>query len=95
MNNILLQFWEESEKGWGTRPDGASIHIDNNYYLSYVNDIYNKRGDIVPDEYDRVVGSVIEVKAKDNIFNLLESSKSIRIPQYQLNNLLKIGDIII
>lgn len=28
MPQVIVQKWEESERGWGTRPDGYSIHPD-------------------------------------------------------------------
>jgi hypothetical protein len=26
MPNVVIQNWEESERGWGVRPDGYTIH---------------------------------------------------------------------
>lgn len=97
MNKVLLQFWEESERGWGVRPDGASLHINVESYRKYLNNIYDSRRDIqdVPNEYNRVVGSVIETVVSDDIYNMLLSEKNIRLPQYQLNNLIKLKDIIV
>lgn len=96
MKTIYLQFWEESERGWGVRPDGASIHINMESHKNYINEIYSDRNlNQVPNEYDRVVGTLIEVMATDSIYELLSTSKSMRIPQYQLNNLIKLKDIIV
>ena len=79
MNKVLLQFWEESERGWGVRPDGASLHINAESYRKYLNNIYDSRRDIqdVPNEYARVVGSVIETVVSDDIYNMLLSEKNI------------------
>lgn len=30
MPAILCQEWEESERSWGVRPDGASLHFTEN-----------------------------------------------------------------
>ena len=96
MNKVLLQFWEESERGWGVRPDGASLHINVESYRKYLSDIYDSRDtQDVPNEYDRVVGSVIETVVSDDIYNMVLSEKNIRLPQYQLNNLIKLKDIIV
>ena len=27
MKKVYLQHWEESERGWGIRPDGCSLHL--------------------------------------------------------------------
>lgn len=96
MNKILLQFWEESERGWGVRPDGASLHINVESYRKYLNDIYDNRDtQEVPNEYDRVVGPVIETIVSDDIYNIVLSERNLRLPQYQLNNLIKLKDIIL
>jgi hypothetical protein len=57
MEKVLLQYWEESERGWGVRPDGASLHKDMDSHKEYVDRIYDAREfeNVVPDEYDRVV----------------------------------------
>ena len=26
MQKAIIQYWEESEEGWGMRPDGATLH---------------------------------------------------------------------
>lgn len=96
MNRVLLQFWEESERGWGVRPDGISLHVNRESYREYLNNIYDSRdGQNVPDEYDRVIGSVIEAMVSDDIYSIVLSEKNVRLPQYQLNNLIKLKNIII
>lgn len=96
MKTIYLQFWEESERGWGVRPDGASIHINIQSHKNYINEIYSDRNlNQIPNEYERAVGTPIEVIATDSIYELLLSSKNMRIPQYQINNLIKLKDIIV
>ena len=29
MKPVIKQLWEESERGWGIRPDGYSLHLNN------------------------------------------------------------------
>lgn len=96
MKTIFLQFWEESERGWGVRPDGASLHIDIKSHKNYINNIYSiRKYDDVPNEYERVVGSPIEVKVAESLYEIVSISKDVRLPQYQLNNLIKLKDIIV
>jgi hypothetical protein len=93
MRKVLLQYWEESERGWGVRPDGASLHINENELKDYISSIYKDREpNKVPHEYDRYIGSPIEIEVADDLYNLVES-KSQRLTQYQLNNLMKLEDI--
>lgn len=96
MNKVLLQFWEESERKNGVKPDGASLHIDMESYKKYLGNIYGNRViQDIPDEYDRIVGTSIETIVSDDIYNLVLSEKNIRLSQYQLNNLIKLKNIIV
>ena len=96
MNVVLLQYWEESERGWGVRPDGASIHFSTIDHRFYLNEIYNSRDSKnIPDEYDRVVGGPIKAMVNNSLFNEVMEKKSLRISQYQLNNLMKLNDIVV
>lgn len=63
---ILYQEWEESERGWGVRPDGYSLHKDEASRKGYIEKYWNGMPDEVPDEYSRPCGEPrwIEVDAK-------------------------------
>lgn len=97
MNKVVLQIWEESERGFGTRPDGCSVHIDSKERERYINSIYERRksNSSIPNEYDRIVGEGIDVFIEDALFGLLQKEKSIRITQYQMNNLIGMDEITI
>ena len=95
MNKVLLQFWEESKRKDGVIPDGASLHIDISSYGEYIKDIYSNREIEIPNDYNRVIGPPIEVEANDDIYHMIISEKTVRLTQYQLNNLIKIKDIVI
>jgi hypothetical protein len=97
MNKIIMQLWEESERGFGSRPDGCSFHIDSNERKRFVDEIYKSRECEVeiPDEYDRIVGDEIEVFVDDKLFNVIKDKKSVKILQSDLYNLLKLEEIII
>lgn len=92
-----LQYWEESERGWGVRPDGCSIHIDLKCHSDYVDLVYLDRTfhQHIPDEYDRIVGQPIEVEVSESIYNSLLESKTIRLTEVETNNLIKFKDIIL
>lgn len=95
MNKVVLQFWEESERGFGTIPDGCSIHIDSENRNSYIKSIYNYRTDEVPDKYERIIGSELEAFIDDNLFKKLNKEKSLRLIEPELNNLIKFEELII
>jgi hypothetical protein len=33
---VIRQEWEESERGWGCRPDGYSLHLDKEDRNTYI-----------------------------------------------------------
>lgn len=94
MNKVYLQYWEESERGWGVRPDGCSLHLDLNNHKSYLDRIYSGRDSKnVPYEYDRVVGDPIEVEVSDSIFNQVKITGDTRLSQSSLANCRNFKDI--
>lgn len=93
MNKCILQIFEESERGWGVRPDGCSIHLDEKSRVDYIDGIYKNRSSVVPDEYDRPVGNPIECFISDNLFEKVSQIGTIRLYEMEKNNLIKMGEI--
>lgn len=95
MNKVILQIWEEAGRGYGTRPDGCSMHIDLKERENYIQSIYDSRdsGTSIPDEYDRIVGEGVEAFIEDGLFEIVQRDKSIRLTQYQMNNLMGMEEI--
>lgn len=54
---VLCQKWEESERGWGTRPDGYSLHPDATSLQRYIQSHWDRLPDEAPDEYERPDGT--------------------------------------
>jgi hypothetical protein len=55
---IVVQKWEERERGWGTRPDGFSVHLSEADRLAYIKEYWDKMPDgPAPDEYSAPSGS--------------------------------------
>ena len=95
MKKVYLQFWEESERNWGVRPDGCSLHISVKEHNKFIELIYNKREeeDTIPSEYDRIVGEVIEVLIKDDLYNSFQKEGTLRLLEHQMNNLIKLEEL--
>lgn len=43
--------WTEYERGWGSRPDGHTLHVSKELAEKFVEDYWAKMPDDVPDEY--------------------------------------------
>lgn len=95
MIRAIMQCWEESERGWGVRPDGCSVHLDMASRDSYVSLIYKDRNsDFVPDEYDRISGEPVVVYITSNLSSSMVNGL-LRLTQCELGNLLKLEEIIL
>src|SRR5687768_1019704 len=49
--------WEESERGWGVRPDGYSLHLTIVDVERYIKKYWDSMPNEVPDEYSRPGGA--------------------------------------
>lgn len=86
MNVVYCQIWEESERGWGTRPDGHSMHLTladaekfRKEYLDHQYEYFESIGEKgVPDEYTRPCGEPYQAKVSDELYKQLTKDKSIR-----------------
>ena len=53
MKTVWCQLWEESEKGWGVRPDGYSLHSNQEDVKKYIKEYWDGMPKQTPDEYSR------------------------------------------
>lgn len=70
--------WEESERHWGTRPDGHSLHATLAEAEKYVEDYWAGMPDKAPDEYERPCGKARLVEVDDETFREVEKRRNIR-----------------
>lgn len=63
---IICQEWVESERGWGIRPDGCSLHLTVADCKRFIKEYWDKMPDEVPDEYSRPSGEpfVVDIDQK-------------------------------
>jgi hypothetical protein len=96
MNRCYFQRWEESERGWGIRPDGCSIHLSVDSHKKYLNEIYIVRqsDSSIPQEYDRITGTLIECFISDTLFEIVKEKLSLRLMEYEMSNLIKMEEIL-
>lgn len=81
---VIVQKWEESERGWGTRPDGYSIHKSAEDLRRYLADEWaaekkrNPSG-VVPDEYSRVCGTPYEAEVDAETYASIGERRGLRV----------------
>jgi len=75
--------WIESERGWGTRPDGYSLHATTKEAEHYINDYWSKMPDEVPDEYSRP-GEPRLVEVDEKTHEEVQKKRNMRIYQHQI-----------
>ena len=72
--SIVVQYWEESERNWGVRPDGLSLHLTSEDCSKYIKQYWDRMppGE-APDEYSRPWGhpKVISVSKSDPVYKEL------------------------
>ena len=92
MNKVFLQIWEESSKN-EIQPDGASLHLTTDDLKIFTNLVYKNRTNDTPDSYVRKVGEFSEALISDSLYNILSEKKSIKLEEYEFNNLVGLNDI--
>lgn len=68
---VYVQNWEESERGWGTRPDGFTVHPTRDQrdeYVRWFNETFNNESE-VPDEYTRADGEPFPVPVEQALYD--------------------------
>lgn len=78
-NEIVCQKWEESERGWGTRPDGFSLHVSLESLGRYIRTYNATMPPVAPSEYSRPDGIPYPVGVSDEILQeVTESDDGVR-----------------
>ncbi len=80
MKKAYIETWTESEAGWGSRPDGISLHLSEEDYNKFVNKHweYEKKlnpSGIVPHEYVRQDNDLRQIRVSDSLYNKILKSK--------------------
>lgn len=73
---IIVQEWDESERGWGCRPDGASLHLTQEDAKAYVQEYWATMPSIVPDEYERPSGSTKVIDVNTEVYERVKKTKN-------------------
>ncbi len=85
MKTVVKQDWDESERGWGIRPDGCSLHLTDKHKEEYIKEHWDEMPDEVPHEYSRLGGSAKLIEVSDELHEKVASSKNgVRLWQHEL-----------
>lgn len=79
MKTVIIQNWEESERGFGTRPDGFTIHKNKKQCIEYTTWYYKTYNNLeeTPDEYTRISGAPIEVEVSDELYDRIAKATTL------------------
>lgn len=76
MNEVIVQKWEESELGWGTRPDGFSLHLTDADREAYIEEYWARMPKSTPSEYSRPDGTPYKAVVDAKTFARVKASKN-------------------
>jgi len=78
MPKVICQKWLESEAGWGTRPDGYTLHLTEAHRVRFVAEFWRKQkehlGEETPPEYTREDGEPYECPVTRTIYLAVQES---------------------
>ena len=73
---VICQGWEESERGWGQRPDGYSLHLTEEDRASYIKAYWDSMPDKAPAEYERPCGSPYKCSVDAKVYAHLQACEN-------------------
>ena len=89
MKEIFFVSWEESERDWGSRPDGCSLHMTQDDAKQFIEKYWHGMPDSVPDEYSRPAGSPTLAYVTPRLYNEIKLKKpGVRIYQNRLGEII-------
>lgn len=68
-------YWTEVEVGWGTRPDGLSVHIDHDAAEQFIKDYWDKMPKERPAEYSEP-GTPEQIEVSQEVYDIVAMLKN-------------------
>ena len=95
LEQVVYVSWEESERGWGTRPDGCSLHLTKADFEIYLDNYWDKMPDEAPDEYSRPAGTPVAVSVGLRLYARIKETKNgLHLSQDKEKELVSSGDLV-
>lgn len=70
-HKVFAQDWEESERGWGVRPDGVTLHLSLKDVEEHIKAHWDYLPPEVPEEYSRPAGKPYEIEIDGVLYDTL------------------------
>jgi hypothetical protein len=95
LKEVVYVSWIETERGWGVRSDGCSLHLTKEDFKGFVEQYWSKMPDDVPDEYSRPAGGPEIAYVTQKLYKKIqESDKGIRLWKDEEGELVEKGDLV-
>ena len=75
LNLALCQLWTEYARGWGSRPDGCSLHLGEENHKKFCAAYWQKMPSNAPDEYSTENGKPFLAVVNIELYGRLVASK--------------------
>lgn len=75
-SEVIRQEWWESERGWGHRPDGYSLHLSEDDRKAFIADYWARQPNAVPATYSLPIGDPQTVQVDLSTYRLIKLSKN-------------------
>jgi hypothetical protein len=69
---VVCQKWEERERGWGSRPDGYTLHLTEAHRRRFVQEQWDALPDVAPDEYSCPCGTPYTCQVTEEVYQELQ-----------------------
>ena len=76
LEEVIYVSWEESERGWGTRPDGCSLHLTKEDFQAYRDAYWDKMPDRAPEVYSRTAGEPVPAFVTKKLYHLIKKGEN-------------------
>lgn len=75
---IVMDTWTEYERGWGSRPDGMSIHLSVADHKEFVDEFNKNHNNLpsAPDEYTTADNRPTAIDVEESLYQLLVALKA-------------------
>ena len=75
LEKIIYVGWEESEKGWGQRPDGCSLHLTEDDFKIFLGLYWDGMPDKAPSEYSRPTGKPVTAQVSPGLYKRVQENE--------------------